>query len=73
MASAIWSKLASGTGPMPPSFYLLTKFSLKWFGTTEVAIRFPELIGFLVASLCLFHFVRRWTNAVFGIVAMLTL
>src|ERR1017187_2720902 len=35
------------------------------------AIRFPELIGFLAASLCLFHFIRRRTNALYGLVGML--
>jgi hypothetical protein len=69
--TAIWSTLASGTGPMPPSFYLLTRFSQQWLGPTHFAIRFPELIGFLVASLCLFHFIRRRTSALYGLIGML--
>lgn len=72
-AAAIWSTLASGTGPMPPSFYLLTRFSQAWLGSSHVAIRFPELIGFLVASLCLFHFIRRRTSALCGLIGMLAL
>ena len=70
-AAAIWSTLASRTGPMPPSFYLLTRFSQEWLGPSHFAIRFPELIGFLAASLCLFHFIRRRTNALYGLVGML--
>ena len=70
-ATAIWSKLASGTGPMPPSFYLLTRLSEQGFAPTHLAIRFPELIGFLIASLCLFHFIRRRTNALYGLIGML--
>ncbi|MGA8212315.1 MAG: glycosyltransferase family 39 protein [Candidatus Sulfotelmatobacter sp.] len=70
-ATAIWSKLASGTGPMPPSFYLLTRFSQEWLGPSHFAIRFPELIGFLIASLCLFYFIRRRTSALYGLVGML--
>ena len=69
--AAIWSMLASRTGPMPPSFYLLTRFSQEWLGPSHFAIRFPELIGFLAASLCLFHFIRRRTNALYGLVGML--
>jgi len=71
-AAAIWSKLQSGTGPMPPSFYLLTKLSASLPGPIHVTIRLPELIGFLVASLCVFHFVRRSTSALYGFIAMLT-
>ena len=70
-AAAIWSTLASGTGPMPPSFYLLTRFSQRWLGPSHLAIRFPELVGFLAASLCLFHFIRRRTSALYGLVGML--
>jgi hypothetical protein len=72
-AAAIWSTLASRTGPMPPSFYLLTRFSQQWLGPSHVAIRFPELIGFIVASLCLFHFIRRRTDALCGLIGMLAL
>ena len=69
--AAIWSTLASRTGPMPPSFYLLTRFSQQWLGPSHIAIRFPELVGFLVASLCLFYFIRRRTNTLYGLVGML--
>jgi hypothetical protein len=71
-AAAIWSKLASGTGPMPPSFYLLTRFSQRWLAPTHFAIRFPELVGVLIASLCLFHFIRQRTSAIYGLIGMLT-
>jgi len=70
-AAAIWSKLSSGTGPMPPSFYLLTRLSQRWLGPTHFAIRFPELLGFLIASWCVFHFIRRRTDALYGLIGML--
>jgi hypothetical protein len=70
-SAAIWSTLASKTGPMPPTFYLLTRFSQQWLGHGHIAIRFPELVGFLVASLCLFYFIRQRTDTLYGLVGML--
>jgi hypothetical protein len=72
-AKAMWSAMGSGISPMPPTFYWLTRFSQHWLGPSDFAIRSPELAGFLLASLCLFHFIRRRTNALYGLIGMLAL
>ena len=70
-AKAIWPVMGSGISPMPPTFYWLTRFSQHWLGPSDFAIRLPELAGFLLASLCLFQFIRRRTSALYGLIGIL--
>ncbi len=44
--------------PNPPLVYCLTRISFHLFGVSTLAARLPEIVGFLVGLLCLFHFVR---------------
>jgi len=54
----------------PPLSYLLVALSLRVFGDTPLAVRLPFLLGFLVASLAVFAFVRRRAGGLFGLTAM---
>lgn len=72
-ASRIGLALDSRVGPMPPTFYFVTRLVQNVLGRNHFAIRLPELAGFWMASLCLFHYVRRRTNALYGLVGVLAL
>ena len=69
--SDIWSALLTAGEQIPPLFYVITRMSLDLFGVSELTIRFPEIAGFWVMSLCLFRFVARRYSALYGFVAML--
>jgi hypothetical protein len=66
----LWKALVRGADQNPPLFYLITQASEHAFGTNEVGVRIPEILGFLVFSLCLFRFVRRIAGFTGGFVAM---
>ena len=68
--SDIWSLLASGVEGMPPTFHILSRAFLRVFGVNPLALRFPEILGVAVMSLCLFVVVSRRSSAVYGLVAM---
>jgi 4-amino-4-deoxy-L-arabinose transferase-like glycosyltransferase len=55
----------------PPLQYLLTRISLSLLGDTNLATRLPSIIAFTVASVCLYHFVRRRLGRFYGLTAML--
>jgi hypothetical protein len=66
----IWNALVQTTDGNPPLYYLLARPLLGIFNET-MAIRLPAVIGFWVACLCLFSFVRRHTSTVAASVAVL--
>jgi hypothetical protein len=68
---AIWAGLKQGADLNPPLLYVVTRAASGVFGDGPVATRLPAMIGFLVMSVCLFWFVARRTNALYGFVAML--
>src|SRR5215469_9923242 len=57
----------------PPMQYLLSRISLKIFGDNALATRMPSIVAFAVASICLYHFVRRRLGRFYGLTAMLVL
>ena len=69
-ASDFIAALSTGADQQPPPFYVLTHGVLAGFGTTHVTIRLPEIVGFLVMSLCLFRFVSKRLPVLYGLVAM---
>jgi hypothetical protein len=68
---AIWAGLKQGADLNPPLLYVATRAVFHWFGDGPVATRLPAMIGFLLMSICLYRFVARRTNALYGFVAML--
>jgi len=69
--AALWDSLAGGTDLNPPVYYLLARLSTAVFGTHEVALRLPAILGFGIMCLCAFVFVSRRTTPLFGLVALL--
>lgn len=53
----LWQALPSDG--QPPLQYLLTRISMRAFGESELAVRLPELLAYLVAGFCTFKIVRR--------------
>jgi hypothetical protein len=51
----------------PPLVYLLTRMSFRLLGVSTLATRLPEMIGFLVALLAIFRFVRLRLGALFAL------
>lgn len=63
--------LSKGADLQPPLFHLTTAAFQKLFGSSEVATRLPALAGYLLMTVCLYLFVRRRTNALYGAIAAL--
>src|SRR5262245_24841419 len=63
--SELWTALLTGADQHPPLFYRLTHASLEAFGENHLALRLPAALGFWVATLCLYAFVRRRTSPLF--------
>jgi len=68
--SAVWSALKDGADLNPPLFYVVTRACQAAFGNSELATRLPAILGFLVMSLCVFHFVSRFGSRLAGLAAM---
>jgi hypothetical protein len=65
----MWSELATGVEQTPLSFYVATRASLEVLGDGGIAIRLPELLGFLLMTVCVFLFVERRSSPLYGLVA----
>jgi 4-amino-4-deoxy-L-arabinose transferase-like glycosyltransferase len=65
----MWSELATGVEQTPLSFYATTRASLDVFGAGGIGMRLPELLGFLLMTVCVFLFVERRTSPLYGLVA----
>jgi hypothetical protein len=68
----MWSSL-SVHDLNPPLSYLLTRWSFRIFGVNTLAVRLPEMGGFLLWIVCTFQFVRRRMGVSFGVFAVMVL
>jgi hypothetical protein len=66
----VWLALLTGVDFNPPVVYLATRFSIRALGTSPTAMRFPEILLFLVMCLSIFTFVRRRCGVLYGLAAM---
>src|SRR5262245_25892735 len=64
--SDIWSALLTGAEQTPPLVHLATRASVALLGSSHLAIRLVEVLGFWVMSLCLFQFVSKRSSALYG-------
>lgn len=58
----------------PPLQYFLTSPVLKWFGTSALALRLPELLAYVLAGLGTWHIARRHgspVQALFAVAAVM--
>jgi hypothetical protein len=69
--SDLWAALSTGGEQIPPFFYMLTQTSLMLFGTSELSLRLPEIIGFWAMCLCLYRFISKRAHVLCGFLAML--
>jgi hypothetical protein len=69
--TTLWAALSKGVDLQPPLFDLATTAAQKLFGASEAATRLPSLAGYLLMTVCLYWFVRRRTNALYGAIAAL--
>jgi hypothetical protein len=70
---ALWGELSRGAEQTPPGFYLITRASIWAFGSSPLALRLPEIVGFVVACAFLYLVVRRRSSPLAGLVAALIL
>jgi Dolichyl-phosphate-mannose-protein mannosyltransferase len=69
--SQLWSALRAGADSAPPLSHILVGACTAMFGPTNIAIRIPSMAGFLIMSICLFAFVRRWAGPAIAAAAVL--
>jgi len=55
----------------PPLSYLLTRWSIRAFGSGDLALRLPSIAGFLLAWVSLFFYVRRRMSTPWAFAAVL--
>lgn len=53
----------------PPLSYLATRLSYSIFGVNTLSCRLPEILGFLLAMLSLYLFLRRRAGTLYGLLA----
>ena len=53
----------------PPLSYLATRLSFSIFGVNTLSCRLPEILGFLLAMVSLYLFVRRRAGTLYGLLA----
>jgi len=70
--AGLWRSLASGVDLNPPLYYLAVRAASDLFGAGAFATRFPALIGFLIASLAIYAFVRRRVGSYAATIAAAT-
>lgn len=68
----LWSALAAGVDLNPPLYYLVVRAAWMLTGSEPLASRIPSLIGFLIAVVMLFVFVRRRFGTLAGLAAAAT-
>jgi len=69
--SDVWRAIEQGAEAAPPLFSVLTRASIGLFGEGLISGRLPGIMGFLVASLAVYSFVKRRYGALYGLVASL--
>jgi 4-amino-4-deoxy-L-arabinose transferase-like glycosyltransferase len=66
----IWRALRTGAEQTPPLSHVLARASMELFGNTRLAIRLPEVLAYLGASICLYAIVAARSSRLIGLIAM---
>jgi hypothetical protein len=69
--SHVWAAIATPADGTPPAFHAITRASIALFGDGAIGLRLPSIVGFLVACVSLYVFVRRRSGPVYGLIAFL--
>jgi hypothetical protein len=67
----VWRALLTGAEQLPPLFFVITRAFIAVFGSSPLAFRLPEILGFWFMSASLFCFVRKRSSAPYAFIAML--
>jgi hypothetical protein len=67
--SDVWRAIATGAEASPPLFFAATRASVALFGDGLISVRLPAILGFLIATLAVYAFVRRRYGALYGMAA----
>jgi 4-amino-4-deoxy-L-arabinose transferase-like glycosyltransferase len=59
LARVVWVQLHYPVSLDPPAYHLLSHLAMQLLGPTEMALRLPAFLGFLLCQVSLFFFVRR--------------
>ena len=70
-AHAIWNALAHAADPNPPLTHLAVLGSMRLFGTGELALRLPAILGYWVGLVSLFLFLRRHLPATWALAGVI--
>ena len=71
--AGLWNVLSTGVDLNPPLYYLCVRIAAAVVGYGSLATRLPSTLGFLVACLALYVFMRRRVHPWFAIVAALSM
>jgi hypothetical protein len=66
----VWSALLTGAEQIPPLFFMITRTFTAVLGPTQFGFRLPEILGFWLMSVSMFHFVRARSSATCALIAM---
>ena len=67
----VWKALLTGAEQLPLFFFAIVRLSRGLFGTTSVALRLPETLGFLLMNISIFLFVRKRVPASYGLLGFM--
>lgn len=68
---AIYRDLLVPTDIDPPVGQVVTHFSIMAFGSGQIAVRIPEMVGACSALLCLFLALEMYVDSLFALIALL--
>lgn len=68
---AIYRDLLVPTDLDPPVGQIVTHFTTRLFGSGQIAVRIPEMLGVCSALLCLFLTLEMYVGSLFAIIALL--
>ncbi|HEY8996622.1 MAG TPA: glycosyltransferase family 39 protein, partial [Edaphobacter sp.] len=68
---AIWNALAQAADPNPPLTHLAVLGSMRLFGTSELALRVPAMLGYWIGLAALFLFLRRHVPATWALAGVI--
>ena len=70
-AGAIWNMQASGPLVLdPPLYHWLAHYSMRLFGSSNFGLRFPSVLAYGVACLCIYWLVRKRAGPLTGLIAI---
>ncbi len=57
----------------PPLYYIFARLTFHVLHPSQFSVRLPSLIGYFVATLCTYQFIRRRTSPLYGMLGALVL